>query len=288
VPTDLAGVPKFRAFVGAAARVMLDRGLPAPDEITDVTPLVDSEEHGYRLYRLSVTRRGAGEQIPVVGMIPKANFGGTAVLWFDGAGKKHLFDADGLPTAAVQRLLKQGLAVISADLFQTGEFLAEENGTAPAPKIDKNFACYTFGYNRPLLSQRVHDVLTVIAAVKRYPDFTNLRLVGTGDAGLVSLLARPLAGGALQSCVADLQGFGFSQITAVDDPRMLPGGLKYGGVGGLIAWGAPHAVTVYGTDGAPADELNALSTTYAAARGKLKLVPKGLTDEDVIAEVTAK
>lgn len=286
IPKDAAGVPKYRAVVGAAARVMLDRGLPGADEVTDASPLVQAEEQGYRLYRLSVTRRGASEQIPVVGMVPSAGFNGTAVVWFDGAGKKHLFDDDGKPSAAVQQLFAKGLAVISADVFQTGEFLADDTQPAPAPQVEKNFAGYTFGYNRPLLSQRVHDVLTVLAAVKRYPDFTSIKLVGTGDAGLWTLLARPFAGSNVQSCAADLKGFGFGSVTAFDDPRMLPGGLRYGGVGGLIAWGAPSALTVYGTEGTPEGELKALSAVYSAAKGTLKLVPTGLTDEDVVKDLT--
>jgi hypothetical protein len=219
-------------------------------------------------------------------MVPSSGFGGTAVLWFDGAGKKHLFGDDGKPTAAVKQLFDKGHAVISADVLQTGEFLADESQAAPAPKVDKNFAGYTFGYNRPLLSQRVHDVLTVIAAVKRYPDFTGIKLVGTGDAGLWTLLARPFAGSAIQSCVADLKGFGFGSVTAFDDPRMLPGGLKYGGVGGLLAWGAPSGLTVYGTEGTPEAELKALSAVYSAAKGTLKLVPTSLTDDEVVKVLT--
>ena len=285
LPKDPAGVPKYRSVVGAAARVMLDRGLPSPDEVVDVSPLAQADKDGYRLYRLSVTRRGAGEEVPIVGMIPTAGFNGTAVLWFDGAGKKHLFGDDGKPSAAVSKLFAKGFAVISADIYQTGEFLADESQPA-APRVDKNFAAYTFGYNRPLLSQRVHDVLTVIAAVKRYPDFCAIKVVGTGDAGLWTLLARPFAGNAIQSCSADLSGFGFGAVTSFDDPRMLPGGLKYGGVGGLISWGAPAPISLYGTAGTPEAELKALTAVYAAAKGTLKQVPTPLTDEEVVKELT--
>ena len=58
----------------------------------------------------------------------------------------------------------------------------------------REFAGYTFGYNRPLVSNRVRDILTVIGAIRKYPMYQKVHLVGTGEAGPWVILARALAG----------------------------------------------------------------------------------------------
>lgn len=282
LPKDAEGVAEYKRVVGTAARVMIDSGVPAFDEVPGVSPLLETNGKDYTMYRVSIGRRGAKEQIPVVGLVP-AKFKGTTVLWFDGAGKKHLFDADGQPTPVVRKLLDANQAVFSADVFLTGEFLADD-ASAPVPGINDKFAGYTFGYNRPLLAERVHDILSVLGGIRRHPEFATLNLVGTGEAGLWVLLARSLAGDMIKRCTIDLQGFGFAKVTTMNDPRMLPGGLKYGGVGGLAALAAPGELTLFGTKDARPEELAPLQKVYQAANGKLSLVEAPLTAEAVVAE----
>jgi dienelactone hydrolase len=280
VPKDAEGLTEYRRIVGAAARVMLDSGVPAADDVPPVSPGQRSDENGYHMFRVSVTRRDQHEQVPVIVLVP-AKFGGTGVLWLDGAGTRHLFDADGRPTDAVRKLFEAGLAVISADLFQTGEYLAE-GASPPAPVVDPKFAGYTFGYNRPLFAQRVHDILTVIGELRRQKTLTTLHLVGTGDAGIWVLAARALAGETISRCVADLRGFGFSRVKEANDPRLLPGGLKYGGIGGIAALAAPGELAIFGIRDVPPEELSALTQVYKVANGRLKLEPGELTAPAVV------
>jgi hypothetical protein len=196
-----------------------------------------------------------------------------------------LFGADGKPSPAVRELLAAGATVVSADVFLTGEFLADDLKPAPPRKVDETFAGYTFGYNRPLLAQRVRDVLTVIAGVAGYPQYTTLHLVGTGEAGLWVLLARAVGEEKVKRCVVDLQGFGFGKIAQMNDPRMLPGGLKYGGIGGLAALAAPGELILFGTKETPPQELAALRQVYQSARGKLTVRDEPLTDDDAISAI---
>jgi hypothetical protein len=254
---------------------MLDSGVPSPDDVLPVSPRQQSEENGYRQYRASVTRRDQREQVPIIALLP-TNFSGTGVLWLDDAGTKHLFDDTGHPTTAVRKLLDAGTAVISADLFQTGEYLAE-GAAAPTPIVDPKFSGYTFGYNRPLIAQRVHDILTVMGELRLHEDLTRLNFVGTGEAGTWVLLARALAGDSIASCIADLRRFSFSQVKEGNDPRMLPGGLKYGGIGGIVALAAPGDLTIFGVRDVPPQELSALKQVYKVAKGRLKLEPGELT-----------
>lgn len=281
VPNDSAGLAEYRRVVGSALRVMLDGGLPKVEDVAAASELVETPFDGCRLYRASATRKGAGEQVPVVGLVPP-DANGTAILWIDGAGKQHLFDAEGKPTAAVRKLLSAGLAVVSADVFQTGEYLPEGAASAPAPAVNSRFAGYTFGYNRPILAERVRDIQTVIAGLRSVSKLDKLHLVGTGEAGPWVLLARTLADRSVDRCVVDLNGFGFSKITATNDPLMLPGGLKYGGIGGLAALCAPHPLLIFGTMNSPAAELAPLGQVYKAAGGTLTLVEERLSDDEVV------
>ncbi len=281
IPKDSAGVAEFRRVVGAAARVLLDSGLPSNDDIRPVAKSTRTEIGDIRVSKSSVTRQGANEEIPIVALVP-ANFTGEAVLFVDDRGKSHLFGTDGKPTAAVRQLLAAGFGVASADVFQTGEFV-EEPGKNPRPEFKDKFLGYPFCYNRPLLSNRVHDILTVLAAMRKRPEITTIHLIGTGDsAGTWALLARSLAGDLVAKTVVDVNGFGFSKITDTTDPQLLAGSLKYGGLGGLAALAAPAQLVVAGTEGVPAEELAPLTATYKATSGNLTLEPNRLTAEQAV------
>jgi hypothetical protein len=219
-----------------------------------------------------------------VALVP-ANFEGVVVLWFDGSGKRHLFDASGKPTEAVSRLLEAGQAVVSGDLFQTGEFLADETRPAAAPKVNSSFPGYTYGYNRPLIAERVHDIESIIGGLGWFPVIKKRHLIGTGDAGLWVLLANSIAGDSIDRCAVDLRGFGFGKVTELTDPNLLPGGLKYGGVGGLAALSAPRPLSLFGVKDSPIPELSVLQRVYQVANGRLSLVNDPLSDDAAVAEI---
>jgi hypothetical protein len=281
LPNDVAGLAEYRRVIGTAARIMLDTGVPAPEDVKGASPMQESNLAGCRLYRVSVTRRDAGEQVPALVLIPQS-FKGDAVLWIDGTGKQHLFDAQGNPTAAVMKILDAGMAVISADVFQTGEYLADPSKPLTAQKVNETFAGYTFGYNRPLVSNRVRDILTIIGGIRKFPIFKKLQLVGTGEAGPWVLLARALAGDQVARCIADLNAFAFSRIKRIDDPMLLPGAMKYGGIGGLAALAVPGESFLFSAETLPPEEFAGLAAVNKAARGYLVMQAKGLTDEKAV------
>ena len=280
LPKDAKNVDEYRTSIGTAARIMLDQGVPDAGgtecDIRNTSPVgKDKLEKG------TLTRSGAGEQIPWIKLTPK-DWDGTVVAWFDGRGKSSLFDEKQQPISAVKRLLKARWAVVSADLFQTGEFVAEGRCTPRPSLVDPHYSGYTFGYNRPWLSQRVRDVLTVLGWIGRQDGVKRVHLAGTGTAGSWTLLARALAGDQIARTVADLRGFGFERIHDPDDPMFLPGALKYGGIGGLAALAAPGELHVAGTRGVSENEIEPLQRVYAATNGSLVLEAEGLTPDAVV------
>jgi hypothetical protein len=266
LPKDKAGLDRYRDVVGTAARVMLDAGVPDPDVIDfGVTGREDLD--GVHLLKGIAARSDDNTRMPWV-LLRTDTANGTVVLWIDGQGKSHLFGPDGKPTAQVRKLLDAGNAVVSVDLFQTGEFLEPNKPISPT-KVNSKYAGYTFGYNSTLLANRVHDVLTAVAALKKNEQVQKIELVGTGDAGPCVLLAAALLRDKVASIMADARGLSYETIPATTDPLYLPGALKYGGLGGLAALAAPTKLEVFGTEGISAAELEPLSTVYKSAGGIL-------------------
>jgi len=274
LPKDKADVTEYRNVIGTAAGVLLDRGVPAAGEL-EIETVSDSRSGDVRVLKRLVGRMAGGERIPVVVLVP-ANYRGEAVLWIEGKGKAALFDhLDERTTEAVRSLLKAGRAVIAPDVFLTGEFVPA--GEYPRIVVDERYAGYTFGYNRPVLAERVRDVLTVLAAAGPLAEAKQVDLVGTGAGGVWALLARALAGEQVRRTIVDLQGFHFGRIQKTNDPGLLPGGLRYGGIGGLAALAAPAELTLAGTQGIPEEELRPLTVIYGVTGGTLQLEPAPLT-----------
>jgi hypothetical protein len=113
-------------------------------------------------------------------------------------------------------------------------------------------------------------------------------LVGTGDAGVWTLLAAAQLGKKVDRVIVDLNGFSFRKLNSTADANFLPGALKYGGLGGLAALAAPTELVLYGTKGIPKAELAPLIQMYKVTGGKLTLHEGKLTDELVVKDVLKK
>ena len=96
-----------------------------------------------------------GEAVPFVRLDATRPTGDMAI-WLSSQGTAGLTGAEGVPRLGVQMLLDRGVSVIGVDLFGRDE--------ATQPLVANTVAAaYTFGYNPPLLVERVHDVLAAIA-----------------------------------------------------------------------------------------------------------------------------
>jgi hypothetical protein len=193
------------------------------------------------------------------------------VVWIDKQGKQSLLAADGSPKPAVQKLLKAGVAVVGVDLFGQGEFTADGKPPAKARLKDGSaakdmYAGYAYGYNHPLFSQRVHDILSVVAML-RHGDAKaeKVDLVGLGGAGHWVAAACAQAGMAVDRAAVDTGGFRFAALQAIDDPDFLPGGAKYGDLPGMFALCAPMPLWLAGEGAAPPKLLAAAYATTGRA-----------------------
>jgi dienelactone hydrolase len=231
-PKDAKGLEEYRRVVGTALRVMVGDTLPKASDVEE-TRVGDLEQgDGYRWRRFFLSRKGAGEQVPALGILPDG-FDGTVVVCVHPRGQASLFDGGRL-TPAARQIVDHKAAILAIDAFGTGELTPDK-----PPVVNAKYAGYTFGYNRPLLAQRVHDILTAIAFAKAHEKTKTVHLVGWEAAGPWVLLARALCGDAVTRTAADGDGFRFEDVRGTSDERMLPGALKYGGLGALAGLAAP-------------------------------------------------
>ncbi|MCZ2340230.1 MAG: acetylxylan esterase [Bacteroidales bacterium] len=268
----------FRKIVGTALRVMITDSLPAVVAVR--TALPDSKIGNLPLHRAVLGRVNGQDAIPVAGVGGPIREGKPAVLWLHPDGKSSLIE-NGKPAAAVEKLVDAGVRVLAPDLFGSGE-LPLPDSTAAKPQHGHVFGGYVYGYNRTVLANRVHDTLTAIAYLKSALHGNHIAIVGWGAFGPVAILASALAGEAVTKTAADIHQFRFDAITKLDDPMMLPGAVKYGGLGAFLALCAPRPTLVWNHAGTGIGKTAKAAYAATGAKDHLTLQKGGMIPEDVV------
>src|SRR5205823_12435281 len=180
-PTDAAGLAEFRRVVGSALRVMVHDAPPAAGDV-EAREVGPAEERDGRLARkFLLSRKGQDEAIPAYG-VRGPEHDGTVVIWVHPRGKASLFE-DGKLVPEAQAILDRKAAILAVDVFGTGKLDAKS-------AVNAKYAGYTFGYNRPLVAERVHDILTAVTFAKSHPQARTVRLIGWESAGPWVVLTR--------------------------------------------------------------------------------------------------
>lgn len=262
VPHDEASLEEFRRVVGGALEVGLHTRLPEPREV--VAKTVGSDVFGAsELVKLRLARRGSGEDVPAILMKPD-EWSGVVVVASAGDGKRSL-----LPGPWSEVCLKGRCALLAVDPLLTGEHLDERGEPKRLPRDERRHAGYpgyTFGYDRPLLAWRVHDLLTAVAFARGLEGVKSVRLLGVDGAGTWALLARALARDAIDVAVVDWSER-LDAPESLDDPDLLPGALRFGGLDAFAALSAPEPLYLFEVDEVPP----ILDAAYRAAGARSAL-----------------
>ncbi len=254
VPRDAASLAEFRRVVGGALEVMIGRGVPPKDA---VQAAVQGEQDlgAARMMRMLLRLATEGEEIPALLFEPKQPAREVAIL-LDPQGKQGLLQPNGALRDDVAKLLEGGSAVLGVDLFGQGEFTPDGKPLAKARLLTSNnwdsYLGYTLGYNPSLFAQRVHDILTAVSYLKAArPAGQKVRLIAPKGTGHWAAAARAIAGDMIDWATIDTGGFRFANITALDDPDLLPGGAKYLDLPGMLALSAPLPMELRGEGDQP-------------------------------------
>jgi dienelactone hydrolase len=271
LPKDAEGLQKFRAVLKPALRTLISDELPQDGSATEQLNLVNvGGDNGDMLVTSYLSRQGRGEAIPMAAVFPPpARFNGQVVVWVHQEDTTSTLRG-GKVTPLARKIVEGGSALLVVEVFRTGASAKEPQATTNMKIGSNTYAGYFFGYNRSLVAERVHDILTAVTFARLAPGVKSVHLVGFGEAGPWVALARGLCGDKVARTAADLNGFRFEQVKSFDDPMMLPGALKYGGLTTLAALAAPHELYLHNTKGTgPASFLEA---AYKAAGQPQNLV----------------
>lgn len=272
-PRDSTSLARYRDVVGGALEVMVGRSLPEADDL-QYEKLSEENRGGLRVYASRIRNEPRGEELPAAFLLP-ADWNQDVVLWIDGRGKSGLQDASGQPIGPVRDLLNAGYAIGSVDLLYTGEFTPDGTPIEETRTVDnpREFAGYTLGYNRPLIIQRTHDVMTLLAFARHHElQPRSIHVVGVNGAACPCLAATAVTGEVASTLAIDTQGFRFGTITDIRDVRLLPGAVRYGDLPGFLALCAPVPLAVAGES---QESLSLVADACEIAGGSLTTIPDG-------------
>lgn len=249
---DSAALLQRQPAVRAQAwRIIVGRDRPAAGDLSLTAPAVESRG-SYGVSRTLVRQRPTDETVSLTTFRPAAGPPTATVVWLARSVPTE-------PDAAMRTLLDAGIAVVVPQLYLPE---AKLNPWVPV-KLPKGTdeasghhwlqsACYTYGYNPPLLVRRVHDVMTTVAALQSGASgSTRLVLVAGEGMGAVGALAAAVLPGAFQGTVIDTEGFRFAALRDRRHVDFVPGAVKYGDLPGLLSLSDATKLTVLGENGAP-------------------------------------
>jgi dienelactone hydrolase len=244
-PKDSASLAEHRKIVGGAYDVMIGRTAATAGSVTVVDVKSDKTQN-YALHMGRVQNTTYGEELPVVVVFPKT-WQQKVAIWPHVEGKSALFDKAGEPIEPVRKLVDAGYAVVTGDLIGQGEFTDDGQSLSQSPTVKnpREFAGFTLGYNNPLFSKRVNDVMTLVQFAKGR-GAKEIVLLGNDAAAAWSAAACAQSGGLVTKLALSPGDFRFANSTEIRDPNLRPGAVKYGDLQGLLALCAPAPLGIFG------------------------------------------
>jgi cephalosporin-C deacetylase-like acetyl esterase len=165
---------------------------------------------GYTVERLILKRPGELNVLALLFTPEGAGGRGPATLYVDGRGKA----ADAGPGGTVEKLVRSGHVVLSLDLRGYGEAARRDFYADKYLSDEHSTGMLALHIGRPLLGQRVEDVLAALDVLLAREDVDPQRveLVGLGRAGPVALhaafgddrFARVILRGSIRSWIEDV------------------------------------------------------------------------------------
>ena len=265
-PHDAESMKQFRAVMEPALRHMAATELPSMEDIL-VESIGESTKDGIAVREFKVRRKTDTRSIPVTICEPPNSTG--IGIYISECSRASRFPQ--IDSCASMRLLHAGQTVILADVYGIGDAV---HPNASATRSVEFIA----GYNRTMLTEQVHDILTLVPWSKTIAGKRPVNLFAYGSMGTACILARSLSGDALSATAIMSYASNPRDDLADMSDHHLPHSLRYGGIWPIAALCAPGDLWLR-TSSAP----TWLNAAYEASGIPNKLhVDKTLNPEDVV------
>lgn len=243
-PHDAASLKRFRETMLPAMRYTLAVSLPGPESI-EATAAETGQAGAF--VKISLRQHSLPGSLELLGSTPAGERRATLLVLPPGQEIPAL--ADGL------RERRQAVFVLR---LQPHERETISHGTK------KQRSDFESTYYRSALAWQVQDVVTAMAYVTGRAGLGDVRLVGLGDAGIPTLLARALdPTGKASLTIVDLAGLKDSDEQTWTGPLTHPGMLRFGGLPAAAILAAPGKLILHNTRGRL--DVAAIRAAYRAA-----------------------
>lgn len=271
-PSDARSLRRFRQVMSAGFRSII--GSPGAADGDLVATRLGKHRSGTCTVQSGfIGWRNGGDRVPFTEFRPSDPLRG-AVLVVHPDGVSALTQDNGRdPGPLVQHLLGKGRLVLAADVFRTGLADGEPAGresTGPKP-ADREPAdgepasgehAYFSTYNRTETANRVQDILTAVAWLRRTGGVAAVSLVGIGAAGPWCLLACGLSPH-VDRAVIDADRFETDSDEAYESRLFIPVLRRLGGLAAAAALATPAELYLHHTG--HAFETDEIEAAYRAA-----------------------
>jgi dienelactone hydrolase len=268
-PADAAGLARFREALGPGLRHVVAAELPDGDAVLESAP-TSGARAGAR--DLVIGRLGRGDRVPMRVWAGPDHAKGVLVVHPDG-----IAGASARERSLIEPLQRQGYVVASIDAFNSGSARVTRDTS------DRFFTTY----NRTDDANRVQDVLTALAWLKRPPGVGRVSLVGLERAGLWCLLAQALAPG-LDAVVADADAFPTGSDDAYLGHVFIPLLRSVGGFETALTLGLGSRIRVHDTGGVFDTTAVEASARVTGTADRLRVSREKLADAEIVAWVAGQ
>ena len=288
--TDREGAMRAQATLAPVYAAIFGRGVPAAGEVAceSAVAVEARATTGFEVLDRAIdieqghaVLRARGERVAFLRVHP-ASWSGVVVIWPHRDGIEGQLPGDRNTAAAA--LVRAGHAVVFADLFGQAErrrdpaFILNQRGDRPGKSDSfedgyRKDCSYAYGYNDSAYSRRIHDLLTLVAAARDHERHPAKQIVLVGEAGAGHWVAGAVAAAAstldgrrdppIAMAVIETGGFRFDALPDVWHDDFLPGAVKYGDLGGMLAMAPPLRLWLADPDAT----LVARLSRFAAAAG---------------------
>ncbi len=197
LPKRITTLKAFTDFYKPAWKHTLNIEVPSNGEVSakDVT---ETSSNGYTTMQMNIGRKDRGDSIPAVLYSPTGQIKSDSAIVLTSSEGIIPFTANDHtgPGPLAERLLSRGHQVLLLDCFLTG---SRANAAAEAAR-NLPFGEYFSTYNRTDMQERVQDLITAAAYLRKDKSVKKVKLIGKGKAGLWSLLAAPAFQGTAADC----------------------------------------------------------------------------------------